>query len=491
MNSRENSKVENLRSDIVIVGGGGGGLAAAVAAAELGAKVILLEKRRPLGGNSVFAEGLFAAESPAQKRMMIDARRDDLFKIAMDYSHWKLNPRIVRTFVNKSGDTIRWLEQKGLKFDWIPPLYPNQVPRVWHCLKKGGAAIIKVLVKNCEDAGVRLFRQTTAKRILIDDNGKVGGVLATAKNKQLKITSAGVIIATGGYSGNKQLLREYCPSYTEQMYCVGLPLMGDGLLMTMEIGAATEGLGLLQLTGPTVPESSPLTAVAREPNTIWLNKRGERFTDETIAFRFERGNAIDRQPEKISYTLFDETMKQRMIEEGLIKGRGVLYVPQGTRLPELEKQLRAEADKGTVKISSSWDQIALWIGVAPEVLKATIDEYNSFCDQGYDEDFAKERRYLVPLRTPPYHAMRCYSGFLGTIGGIKIDHHMEVLDQQDNPIPGLYAVGVDTGGWEVDSYNCILSGSTFGFALNSGRIAGENAAAYVSEKRGLASRMAP
>ena len=89
------------------------------------------------------------------------------------------------------------------------------------------------------------------------------------------------------------------------------------------------------------------------------------------------------------------------------------------------------------------------------------------------------QKYLVALRTPPYYAIRCYSSFFGTIGGIKINHHMEVLNHEDNPIPGLYAAGVDTGGWEAENYNAILSGTTFGFAINSGRIAGENAADYV------------
>jgi fumarate reductase flavoprotein subunit len=139
MNPGKTSQAESFETEIVIVGGGGTGLAAAVAAAESGAKVMVLEKRRAPGGNSVFPGGLFAAESPVQKRLMIDARKDDLFKIAMDYSHYKINPRIIRTFINKSGDTIRWLEEKGVKFDSVPHLYPNQVPRTWHCPKGGGA----------------------------------------------------------------------------------------------------------------------------------------------------------------------------------------------------------------------------------------------------------------------------------------------------------------------------------------------------------------
>jgi fumarate reductase flavoprotein subunit len=257
--------------------------------------------------------------------------------------------------------------------------------------------------------------------------------------------------------------------------------MGDGLLMAMEVGAANEGLGILQLRGPCFPGASHVDLAAIEPNTIWVNKRGERYVDEaTASYWPEVGNALNRQPDKISYTLFDEKIKRYFIEEGLIKGNSPF--PPMTKLAELEEELRLQASKEKIRISDSWEEIAKWIGAVPKLLKATIDEYNSFCDQGYDRVFAKSPRFLSPLRNPPYYALKCYQGFLGTIGGIKINHHMEVLNQQDNPIPGLYAAGSDTGGWQSDTYCLILAGGTFGFAVNSGRIAGENAAKYISGK---------
>ena len=103
---------------VVIIGGGGAGMAAACSRRKRGGCRIF-EKRHTPGGNASSAGGIFAAESPAQERK-IDARRDDLFKIAMNHSHWKINPRIVRAFVDKSGDTIRWLEEKGVKFEASP-----------------------------------------------------------------------------------------------------------------------------------------------------------------------------------------------------------------------------------------------------------------------------------------------------------------------------------------------------------------------------------
>jgi fumarate reductase flavoprotein subunit len=479
---------EVLSTDIAVIGGGGGGLAAAVAAAEKGARVIVLEKRRALGGNANFAEGFFAAESPAQQRMNIDARRDELFRIAMDYSHWTINARILRAFIDKSGDTVRWLEDKGLMFDWIPALYPNQVPLVWHCLKGRGAVVVRLLRKCCQELGVSLLCGTPARKLLTDANGRVTGVLAAAKDKTLQINAGNVVIATGGFGGNKELLKKYARFYTEDSSCGGLPHTGDGLLMAWEAGADSEGLGVLQMIGPgyqgaRIPGAKDVGVIATEPTTIWVNRDGERFADETTAYNiFVSANSILQQPGRFCYSLFDDQTAQVAMKEGVIKGAGIMIVPPRTRFPDMDKQLQLQAEKGgEVKISDSWDEIARWMGVATGTLKATVEEYNGFCDRGHDEVFAKDRRYMVPLSKPPYYAMKCYPGFLGTIGGIKINHRMEVISVRGEPIPGLYAAGVDTGGWESDYYCAALSGTTFGFALNSGRIAAENAVKSISK----------
>jgi fumarate reductase flavoprotein subunit len=178
--------------------------------------------------------------------------------------------------------------------------------------------------------------------------------------------------------------------------------------------------------------------------------------------------------------VFDEKIKQIFIHEGV--SRGWIKYPTGTKMTELDKKIRAQLSKGEIKISDSLEEIAKWMGVAPQVLKATIDEYNSFCDQRYDPIFAKNPKFLIPVRKPPFYALKCHQGFHGTVGGIKINHRMEVLDKQDQSIPGLYAAGSDTGGWQGDTYCLDLSGSTFTFAVSSGRIAGENAFKYALGK---------
>jgi fumarate reductase flavoprotein subunit len=114
------------------------------------------------------------------------------------------------------------------------------------------------------------------------------------------------------------------------------------------------------------------------------------------------------------------------------------------------------------------------------VLKSTVEEYNKFCEKKHDDLFAKDPKYLWPLKGPKFYAVKAHTLTLGTMGGIKINHRTEVIDKKENVIPGLYAVGYDAGGMYGDSYHGkVASGSSVGFAFNSGRIAGKNAAKYL------------
>ena len=145
----------NLKVDVVIIGGGGSGLSAAVAALEKGVNnIIILEKRAKLGGNSVFPGGLLAAGSRLQRRLGMDTTTDEVFKKAMEYTHWRLNAPLVRALIDKSSDTIDWLEKKGIHFTSMVGQYPNHVPNTYHIAETSGttgALIIKTLSEEYKD----------------------------------------------------------------------------------------------------------------------------------------------------------------------------------------------------------------------------------------------------------------------------------------------------------------------------------------------------
>lgn len=478
MDTMAKEQYEDIEAEIIVIGGGGSGLAAAAAASEKKIRVVVLEKRPVPGGNSSLAGGIFATESPVQKRQDIQTSKDALFKTAMDHAHWKINPKIVRTIIDRSGDTIQWLEEKGIRFE-IPVFYPD-LPKTIHTTAEGGAGIIEGLMKRCEEMDVNIIYGTEANRILVGNKGNIEGVVATSGKRIFRISAKGVVIATGGYAGNKELLKKYFPFYSESLHPIGLPHMGDGLRMAIETGSATEGLGILHLRGPYFQGNMECVVAAMQPNTVWVNKNGERFVDEGKAYYWpEAANALNMQPDKICYVLLDAALKKTFIEEGIVLSYGSFR--DNATLDGLDKKMDQEMVEGRIKISDSWYDIAIWVGASPKVLNSTIHEYNASCEQQYDDILLKDPKYLTPLDTPPYYALKCAQGFFGTIGGIKINHNMEVLSQKKEcPIPGLYAAGNDTGGWESDTYSLSLPGLTFGFAINSGRIAGENAAEYVS-----------
>jgi fumarate reductase flavoprotein subunit len=477
---------KSLEADVVVIGGGAAGLPAALTAKEKGAKnVILLEKRMATGGNAARAGAPFACDSPVQKRKMVIADKDEFFKIFMNWTHWSnVDPLIVRAYIDKSGDTIRWMEEKGVEIEEIGGLYPNQLA-IDHKPKGMFGGAIKVFTEKCQQEGVQVLLNTSGNKILRDGKGKVTGVMAMEEKgdkKEFQIKAKSVIIATGGFAGNESLLKKYFPYYGNSFFSLGLPHTGDGLTMAIEAGAAVDDFATLIKEGPLVPGSFLLMNVVREPYTVWVNRKGKRFIDEAAGFSvFVSGNAIVRQPGAVSYTLLDDTLETSMEKDGMILSRGI---EPGKPIPGLKEKLYEEAKQHTdkVKIASSWDEIAKWVGADPEVLKATIEEYNSYCECGHDKVFSKDRRYLKPLVSPPYYAVKGQPSIIDTIGPIKINDRMEVLDKDYNPIPGLYAAGVVTSGWESESYCSELSGSGLGFSLNSGRIAAENAVKFALDK---------
>jgi fumarate reductase flavoprotein subunit len=493
----ENNK-NTFDSDVVVIGSGGSGLAAAVEASEKGARVIVVEKERKAGGATHFAEGIVAAESPTQKRMNINVTREKLFKNHMDYTHWTLNARLVRALIDKSGETVAWLEKKGLSFTLRTLHGPvtsdknnnfpvNLMPPVFHIPPNWGTGIIKVLLKSCDELGVHVLYQTKAEKLLTDKKGAITGVLVSKEGLQQTLYTKNVIIATGGYSSNKELMRKYCPQYDvsnidklsvkgthpgDRIRWVGRMHNGDGIQMAFEIGAASDGLGILLMNGPNFVAGNHAWMLAMNSGAIRVNSEGERFAAETLG-PFISDNATLRQPGQVMFSIFDDAFKQNIIKNGFGPVSGGKYRHEASGI---EQDLQAAVDRGSCCISDSWAEIAKWIGALPEKLKATIKEYNSFCEKGHDDLFAKDARFLETIKTPPFYACRCYPGFLVTIGGIKINHRMEVLKQDNTPIPGLYAVGITAGGWSGSTYNIGLPGAGCGFPVYGGRIAGENAA---------------
>ena len=475
-------------TEAVVLGSGVAGLAAAVTLAEGGAKAIVFEKERSIGGTSNFFHGMFAVESKMQRERYIMYSRDQAFKNIMEYSHWRANPRLVRVIVNESADTIAWLQEAGVEFSDATINIPD-APRTYHVVKGKGEAIIKALATRARELGVIIAPATPVKQIL-KAGDKITGVIVEDNEEDVQVVAKVVVIASGGYANNKEWIKKYSGFDLDiNVFPVGnVDKTGDGIRMAFEVGAADEGLGILELvrTGPVGPEfamGSHLENITVQPD-LWVNSKGERFCDETIGFNDSYvGNANVRQKEDCTYSIFDGSIKQRLLENGIEKAMAMDF-PPGSRTTELDRELDAALASQSTEVfaADSVERLAEKLGINPSTLKATIDEYNGFCEKGHDDLFAKDPKYLRPIKGPKFYAVKARTIFLGTLGGIKINHNTEVIDKKDNVIPGLYAAGYDAGGMYGDAY-CIKdsSGLSSAFAANSGRIAGKNALKYLGK----------
>jgi fumarate reductase flavoprotein subunit len=482
-------KMESVNSfpetkEVIVAGAGGAGLAAALTLAEGGAKVVALEKMPFAGGSFLFVEGTFAVESEMQRKRNIKVTRDEAFRGIMEYSHWKANAALVRAFIDKSASTIGWLEKQGIEFTEPTGTWLGG-PRTWHLFKGLGGPMINVLVANAVKKGIEVRYETTVKRLLREGNGPVlGAVVEDKTGKQMKVEAKAVIIATGGYPNNKEWIKKYSGFDLEvNLFPLGrYDKTGEGIQMAWEAGAAEEGVGVIHLnigSPPQIGARSHIWGAVGQP-TLWVNQDGVRFCDESIVENIAyAGNAMSKQKGGYVFRIFDEETKIQLVEDG---GIGVgMYVPPRTPLTDLDAKIKAALEKKNpyVFVADTLDELANKMGLDRSVFKKTVEEYNRFCEKGHDDQFAKNPEYLHPVKIPRFYAFKCYMNFLGTLGGIKINEKTEVLDRSEKVIPGLYAVGNDAGGLYGDSYDVIASGASSGFALNSGRIAGENALRYI------------
>ena len=485
---------KDLHTHLVVVGAGGAGLTAAAAAVESGVRdIIILEKAAKAGGNTAQSAGMFAVDSPAQKRKGIRVSADEVFREKMDYANWRVDPALVRVCIGKSGEMVEWLEKKGMFFDSVIEfLREGEAPKVFHLFSPGpsgfiGQRIVDVLTEECLRRGARVVYEAAVTRLLADAAGRIAGVAARVGDQDIRIEAKSVVLATGGFGASRELLDRYHPGHAD-VFTKGYPEMtGDGLVMADEIGAVIDDHMVLVVTGPHhYPWSHVLTLLVRRPDILLVNKNGERYSDETLFLDYhtEAGNALSRQPDKICYGLLDSAIKDDMIRRReVISGMEREAGGDGAWLDELDGELQANVATGTVKKADTWEELARLIGADPAVLGRTVARYNAYCHDGHDLEFLKEKRFLLRLETPPFYAVLGRQGFDTTLGGIKIDHRMRVIGRGDAPIPGLYAAGDCASGWEHADYNLRHPGSALTFALCSGFIAGQQVASNLRQTR--------
>lgn len=480
--------MSHLQTDLVVVATGAAGLPAAVAAAQKGVDVIALEKAKTTGGAANMGMGPLGIESRHTRAKQFQPTVDQAFEIFMNYTHWRVDAKLVRAYLEKSGDTIHWLEDLGVEFVEPIAYFPTAYP-TWHLIKSGngrpgpmaGGAMVKVLTEKAKALGVKIMLQTPAQK-LIKEGGRIIGVLAEdAAGNPVEIRTKAVIIATGGFGDNPKMAKKFTGfDIGKDMHSFRIPgLAGDGIRMAWEAGAGRDEMNMEIIYG--MPDNMTLPVhlheACRQPH-LMVNLLGERFMNEAVVPNTTfTGNAIAAQKDRCGFLIFDDAIKQQM--EADLDTRNVVFPV--TRFEEADELIRKVIDSGYPYFwkVDTLEELADKTGIRKDSLISTIDAYNQACVRGYDPVFNKPHRYLRPILTPPFYAAKHFPSAYGTLGGIKINHRTEVLDKNWEVIPGLYAAGTDACSIYGDSYVFVLPGNTMGFAINSGRMAGEHAADYI------------
>ena len=491
-------------TDIVIVGAGGAGMTAAIAAANEGKNVVIVESQAMVGGNSVRSTGgMNAAKTPAQDENefaesagvektletaasewagneAITALADTVAGQWAEYQanpvgyfdsvelmeldtliggHGTNDPALVEALCSNSADAIAWLSEQGIELTSVSSFGGASVKRIHRPVDSEGKTIsvgsymIPLLQAKCEELGVEFIMNTTANEILTDANGAAVGIAATDKNgAAVTVNAKAVILATGGFGANLDMVVEYKPELAGFMTTNAAGAQGQGIDMAVAIGAGTVDMDQIQIH-PTVEFNSSqlITEGLRGDGAILVNAEGNRFTDE-VGTRDVVSAAEIAQPGSYSWLIIDQAMVDA---SGVIQG----YIESGFTFS-----------------GETYEELAEAIGVDPTAFAETMNKWNAAVAAGVDEEFGRTS-FANPLDTAPYYAIKVTAGIHHTMGGLTINPQTQVLAGDGTVIDGLYAAGEVTGG--VHGGNRLGGNAVADFVV-FGRIAGEQAAAYAA-----------
>ncbi len=459
---------EGADADIVIIGAGGAGLSAALEAVSNGAeKVIILEMTGVTGGALNFTSGsMSAAGTTIQKEDGIEDTVEsyiaDIINNGDDFGG-QPNVELITVYANKAAATFDWLYENGLKeckFSadratgaravFAPEHALYSIARTYKAspkdatkYKSAAHEVLDTLV--AANDKIEVIFNAKATELVANEKGQVltvkteDGTSYTAKN--------GIIVCTGGYSSNSKLMGQYT-EYGEYYLAGGAPGSdGNALLMMQKVGAGltamdaipTFPMGLVDKTDET--RGSIASTYTWKTGGIVVNQEGLRFTNETESNPAPREVALEEQPGAVQYDIYTD----KILADLTTAGQAYFMTAYFSSPESKGAHVMYEAD--------SIEGLAEAIGVPAENLKKTIEEYNAAVEKGEPDQFGREfnvsNTYNIAtnkVEGEKYYAIRLHALCVMTLGGVTANANMQVLDENGNVIPGLYAAGEVVGG---------------------------------------------
>lgn len=453
--SEEAAKLEDKETDIVIIGAGGAGLTAAIEATQNGAKVIVVEKMPMVGGNTKYATGgLNAAETSVQKDKGIDDTVAIFIEDTMKGGGNINNPELVKVLAERSAETVEWLMSIGADLTDVGRMGGASKDRTHR--PTGGAPVgqhvVDVLYAKAQELGIEVLLESKVVEI-IGDSTAVNGVVVETANGNFNINSKAVIIATGGFSADNELVSQFDPALKGYGTTNHPGATGDVLSFARNLNLSYVDMEQIQ-THPTVMPSNNymITEAVRGNGAILVNREGKRFVNE-LDTRAVVSDALLAQEGASGYLFFDQSVRESL------------------------KAIDGYYNKGFLIEGETIEAIAAELNVDPAVLQETVETYNTYVAGGTDTDFARQD---MPrnLSVGPYYAVEVAPAIHHTMGGLKITTNGEVLNDSDVVVNGLYAAGEVTGGVHGNNR---LGGNAMADITIFGRIAGKNAAQSVTQ----------
>ncbi|MBF7097426.1 FAD-dependent oxidoreductase [Alkalibacter mobilis] len=500
------AETKKLEADIVVVGAGASGISAAISAADMGAKVILIEKTGVIGGASNLSwAGKFVDSSVAiENGLKVD--QEKMITDWIENNHWRVDSAAIRQYVAKSGETYDWLAEKGYVTQFI-----NFAGEQLHMLPDYGtreASYKRMLAESVESNGGKVFTQTTGKNLIVNEDGEVTGIVAEQNDGTiLEITADSVIIATGGYAANAEMVKE---NFGFEGINGGLGQnVGEGLEMAWEAGAKIpDNLGgqmlhqtLARATSNLKKEYEGFKAsypmmLTYMPTLMNVNTSGARFRDEAFTLKAVAAANSSAFNGPYHMVVISKAQIDALAEEGLngIEAPGMPGMPPEFYLDFIDEftidNPWKDADEIFDKMVENGDgfkgdtieELAKNAGMDEKVFVDAFNQYQEACETGLDTAFGKSSDFLVSYGDEgPYYAIIAEINNLGSVGGLLVNTKFQVLDDDRVPVKGLYAVGLESEGVLFnDTY--VGNGVGIGYAFTSGRLGGESAATEVLEK---------
>lgn len=442
--------------DIVVVGSGGAGLASAIRAHDLGASVVVVEKMPVIGGNTNKASaGMNAAETKFQKLKGIVDSKDLFYKETLAGGKNKNNPELLRYFVENAPDAIDWLDENGIELSGITTTGGMSIDRT-HRPASGAAVggfLISGLVKNLNKRGIEVMLDTNVTEIVTENHKVVGVKVVEEDGTNYIIKAKAVVIATGGFSANREMVEKYRPDLKGFVTTNHKGATGSGIMILEKLGAGTVDMGEIQIH-PTVEQTTSylISESIRGGGAILVSQEGKRFVNE-LDTRDKVSADIIKLPEPYSYILFDQQVRDenKAVEEYVSND----LVVQADSITELANKLSIDANN----------------------LSKTIERYNQFVMNKQDEDFGRTTGMRHPINTAPFYAIKIAPGVHHTMGGVTINTETQVLDNDKHVIKGVFAAGEVVGG--VHGANRI-GGNAVADIIIFGMQAGKKATDYIN-----------